>query len=221
LQQNTELLVVTLAHILPGTEGDTLAGIHAIGATLRSASGLIASHIYRGEGNENTFLMLTTWADTESWHQAQTRHNPRQLLSQSKALRLMAPPEQYLMSYLWGHSRPTQPPVLASAHLITLPTAQMELTQKNWLQGLQHTHLQFLLTFAFVACGQRETPAILSRSSDGAPEMLNTNTSILFGLFNWASVAERDAFYRESHYQTIQTMFDGVGHTHILPLRPC
>lgn len=222
MQQNTELLVVTLAQTLPGKEVDALARIQAIAETLRSAPGLVTSRIYTGDGNENTFLILTTWEDAESWHKAQERHSPKQLLLKLKDI-LTAPPEQCLMSYLWGYSRPTQSSVLASAHLITLPTIQAELTQNSWLQGLQQTSLQLLLTFAFIARGQREIQTGLRVAKPGLPgnaqQMTRLTNSILLGFFSWASEAERDEFYIEPQYQKMQTLVEGIDHTRILPLK--
>jgi quinol monooxygenase YgiN len=224
LQHNIELLVVTLAHTRPGKEVDALARIGAITDTLRQAPGLITSHFYYGENNENTFLILTTWEDPESWYKAQERYNPRQLLLNLKDL-LTAPPEQCLMSYSWGYSRPTRSPILTTAHLITLPTSRVDQALSRWLQALQQTNLQMLLTFAFLAQGQREQLSIgLDTTGQTAipgptAEATKPTSAILLGLFSWASEIERDEFYIQPHYQSAHAVLESVGHALILPLR--
>ena len=222
MQQNIELLVVTLAQTRPGKEVDALAQISAITDALRHAPGLVTSHFYYGENNESTFLILTAWEDAESWRKAQERYNPRQLLLSVKEL-LTAPPEQCLMSYVWGYSRPTRSPILTSAHLVTLPTSKVDQVQVQWLQVLQHTNQQMLLTFAFLARGQREQLSnsdTMQFSPSGTPaEPVKATNSILLGLFNWSCEAERDEFYAEPRYQAVQSMLEKVGHVLTLPLR--
>ena len=219
LQHNIELLVVTLAQTRPGKEVDALAKISTITDTLRHAPGLITSHFYHGNNNENTFLILTTWEDAESWHKAQERYDPRQLLLNLKDL-LTAPPEQCLMSYVWGYSRPSRSSILTAAHLITLPTSKVDQVQAQWLQALQHTNLQMLLTFAFLAQGQREHLSDSEPISGTQGEQARPINSILFGLFTWSSETERDEFYMEPQYQAVQSILEKVGHVLILPLRP-
>lgn len=218
LQHNIELLVVTLAQTRPGKEVDTLAQISTIMDTLRHAPGLVTSHFYHGNNNESTFLILTTWEDAENWHKAQERYDPRQLLLSLKDL-LNAPPEQCLMSYVWGYSRPSRSPVLASAHLVTLPTDKVDQVQAQWIQALQQTNQQMLLTFAFLAQGQREHLSDSESISGTHGEPARPINSIVFGLFTWSSEAERDEFYGDPQYQAVQSMLDNAGHVLILSLR--
>ena len=126
-----ELLVVTLAHITPGRDTDGLAHIRLISDTVRNAPGLVISRFYRSRGHDSYYFMLTTWEDEESWRRAQERYNPKQLLLGSTAELLIDPPEQWLMHYLWGYSRPAAVPILAAAHLATIRADQADRTQRG------------------------------------------------------------------------------------------
>ncbi|TMC60466.1 MAG: hypothetical protein E6J21_10155 [Chloroflexota bacterium] len=75
-----ELLVVTLAHIMPDRDAEGLARIHLISDTIRNALGLVSASFYRSRGNESYYFMLTTWEDEECWQKARNRYNPKQLL---------------------------------------------------------------------------------------------------------------------------------------------
>src|SRR2546429_9821070 len=109
-----ELLVVTFAHTAQSKDADGLARIRLISDTIRNAPGLVNARFYHssesaGHGGQNQrhldgayYMMLTTWEDAEVWQQAQERYNPWQLLQESAQELLSAPPEQWLMSYLWG-----------------------------------------------------------------------------------------------------------------------
>ncbi|GER89389.1 hypothetical protein KDW_35510 [Dictyobacter vulcani] len=118
VQQSSELLVVTLARVLPEKDIEARGRIRSVVETLRSAPGLISTRIYAGRNNGMFYLLFTTWDDEESWLKAQERHTPRQLLSLHAKDLLVAPPEQWLMYYLWGYSRPTQPPQHAAVQLM-------------------------------------------------------------------------------------------------------
>src|SRR5918911_227382 len=108
-----ELLVVTLAYTIPGRDADILARIRLIADTVRNAPGLVTSQTYRSLGAHSYFLLLTTWDSEESWQRSQDRYNPKQLLLSSATELLAALPEQWLMYYLWGYSRPAAIPLLA------------------------------------------------------------------------------------------------------------
>ena len=84
MQQSTELLVVTLAHILPGKEREARIHIRTVAEALQSAPGLISTRIYRGRNSDITYLLLTTWEDEESWLNAQERHTPKNCCSRRK-----------------------------------------------------------------------------------------------------------------------------------------
>lgn len=207
LQQNMELLVVTLAQTVSRTETEALSSIRSIADTLRSAQGLVSFRYYQSRGNEGYYFILTTWQDEESWQHAQERHNPKQLLLATPEL-LASPPEQWLMYYIWGYSRPIAPPTLANAHFITVRPQHVELVQKGWLQGLHQHSLQSSLAFAFFARSQ-----ILS----SAP---SSNFAIFLCFLSWASDMEQEQFYTNTNYQAMNKFIEGIGSIRMLPLEP-
>ena len=220
----TELLVVTLAYMTTGRDADVLTRIRLIADTIRNAPGLVTSRFYRSRGNDAYYLMLTTWDDDESWRRAQERHNPRQLLLKSASGLLITPPEQWLMRYLWGYSRPQASPILASAHLARIRKEQAEYAQLGWIAGLRQQAVQEPLAFAFLARGVQEesfpgspfpTPA-----PDTTEEMPYHQGSVLLNLFSWASEHEREQFYADPNYQDINRFVSTTGTIRILPLEP-
>src|SRR5438128_758866 len=148
-----ELLVVTLAHTLPGRDADVQARIRLISDTVRNAPGLITARFYRSRGDGLYYFILTTWEDEGLWQKAQERYNPKHLLLASASELLSASPEQWWMQYLWGYSRPAAPPTLAAAHLATIRPDQVELAQRGWIEGLRRQVMQPMLALAFLASG--------------------------------------------------------------------
>ncbi len=219
LQQSTELLVVTLAQIVTQKDTEALSQIRSIGDMLRSAPGLVSFRYYRSRSNEAYYFLLTTWQDEDSWLHAQERHSPKQLLQAVPDL-LAFQPEQWLMSYIWGYSRPVAPPTLANAHFITVRSQHVELVQKGWLQGLHQHSLQLSLSFAFFARTQAPSPALLGRAkSQGIVEQPSGSTNSIFLCFlSWASDAEREEFYANANYQAMNKFIEGIGSTRLLPL---
>src|ERR1700726_2657914 len=135
--QCMELLAITLAQLTAGKENDGLARIRLISDTVRNAQGLVTSLFYRSRGDESYYFILTAWEDEEYWQRAQERHSPRQLLLASPTELLAAQPEQWLMHYHWGYSRPGAKPILAAAHLATIRPDQAELAQRGWIESLR------------------------------------------------------------------------------------
>ncbi len=219
LQQSTELLVVTLTQIVTQKDTEALSQIRSIGDMLRSAPGLVSFRYYRSRSNEAYYFLLTTWQDEDSWLHAQERHSPKQLLQAVPDL-LASQPEQWLMSYIWGYSRPIAPPMLANAHFITVRSQHVELVQKGWLQGLHQHSLQLSLSFAFFARTQVLSPALSGRAkSYGIVEQPSGSTSSIFLCFlSWASDAEREEFYANANYQAMNKFIESIGSTRILPL---
>lgn len=223
LQQHMELLVVTLAQTVTRKETEVLSGIRSIGDTLRSAQGLVSFRYYRSRGNEAYYFILTTWQDEDSWLHAQERHNPRQLLLTTPDL-LASPPEQWLMYYIWGYSRPIAPPTLANAHFITVRAQHVDLVQKGWLQGLHQHSLQSSLAFAFFARSQALSPAASSTTNTtgnkGQAVPPGSPASIFLCFLSWASDMEREQFYTNANYQAMSKFIEGIGSTRMLPLEP-
>src|SRR6266852_5465561 len=151
-----ELLVVTLAHIIPGKDAEGMARIRLISETVRNAVGLVSANFYRTKSNEDYYLLLTTWEDEECWHKAQEQYNPKLLLARSATELLLDPPEQWLMRYLWGYSRPAAESILVAAHLATMRPDQAERTQRGWIESLRRQAVQPTLSLAFLARGVNE-----------------------------------------------------------------
>ncbi len=219
-----ELLVVTLVHILPGREAEGIARIRLISDTIRNAVGLVSASFYRSRHNESYYFMLTTWEDEDCWLKAQDQYNPKQLFLGSAADMLLDPPEQWLMYYLWGYSRPAAEPILAAAHLGTIRPDQAERAQRGWIECLHRQVVQPSLSFAFLARGFNEDfmpsqAALLAKSHRGS-ERLYRHGSIFLNLLSWGSQADREDYYAEANYQAISRFLSGVGIVQIIDLEP-
>ena len=219
-----ELLVVTLARTTPGKDADSLARMRVISDTVRNVHGLVTARFYRSRGNESFYFMLTTWEDEDTWRKAQERFSPRQLLLESASEVLVGPPEQWLMHYLWGYSRPGATPVLAAAHLATIRPEQADLTQRGWIESLRRQAAQPNLAFAFLARGINEDaqPATTPGISDSVSgeESIYLRGPVFLNLLSWANEADRGDFYTDSNYQAINRFLGGVGILQVLPLDP-
>jgi quinol monooxygenase YgiN len=219
-----ELLVVTLAYTTSGRDADVLARVRLVTDTIRNAPGLVNSRFYRSRGNNSYYLMLTTWEDEESWHRARERHNPKHLLLELASEMLTASPEQWLMNYLWGYSRPSATPVVAAAHLASIRPDRVEFAQRGWIEGLRRPPVQTTLAFAFLARGMNERSA--AESASAPQDAMESNAAyyqqgnMLLNLFNWGSEIEREDFYTDPSYQTISKFVNSVGVVRILPLEP-
>lgn len=217
-----ELLVATLARTTPGKDADSLARLRVISDTVRNVHGLVTARFYRSRGNESFYFLLTTWEDEDIWHKAQKRFSPRQLLLESAAEVLAGPPEQWLMQYLWGYSRPAAATALAAAHLATIRPDQADLTQRGWIESLRRQATQPNLAFAFLARGLNED-AIPNLSSE-TPETTGGEDSgylhgpVFLNLLSWANETDRDDFYADANFQAINRFLGGVGILQILPL---
>ncbi len=221
-----ELLVVTLAHTNPGRDADGLARMRIISDTVRNVQGLVTARFYRSRGNESFYFILTTWEDEDIWQKAQERFSPRQLLLGSATELLAGQPEQWLMQYLWGYSRPTAEPILAAAHLATIRAGQADLTQRGWIESLRRQATQPNLSFAFLARGFNEDTSLPQSSSPpasgspGSNETIYQHGSVFLNLLSWASETDREDFYTDPNYQAISRFISGMGVIQILPLDP-
>lgn len=224
-----ELLVVTLAHTIPGRDADGLARMRIISDTVRNVPGLVTARFYRSRGNESYYFILTTWEDEDSWQKARERFSPRQLLLGSATELLTGQPEQWLMQYLWGYSRPAAAPILAAAHLATIQAGHADLIQRGWIESLRRQAIQPTIAFAFLARGINEDtglaqsshpPASLSSGSAGSNETDYQHGSVFLNLLNWASETDREDFYTDPNYQAINRFIGGMGIMQILPLDP-
>ncbi len=219
-----ELLVVTLAHILPGRDVEGLASIRLISDTIRNAVGLVSASFYRFRNNESYYFMLTTWEDEDCWLKAQDHYNPKQLLLGSAAELLLDPPEQWLMRYLWGYCRPTAESIMAAAHLGTIRPDQAERAQRGLIECLRRQAVQPTLSFAFLARGFNEdfmpSQAAIIAKANGGSDRLYSHGSIFLNLLSWGSQADREDFYADAHYQAISRFLSGMGIVQIMELDP-
>lgn len=219
-----ELLVVTLAHVMPDRDAEGLARIHLISDTIRNALGLVSASFYRGRGNESYYFMLTTWEDEEYWQKARERYNPKQLLLGSTTGLLIDPPEQWLMHYLWGYSRPAAEPILATVHLGTIRPDQADRAQRGWIECLGRQAAQPILSFAFLARGLNEDMiaphAFPATSAAGGGNSPYKHGSIFLNLLSWANQADREDFYTDQYYQAISRFLNRVGVVQVITLEP-
>lgn len=220
-----ELLVATLVHTNTGRDADVLARIRLIADTVRTAPGLVISQAYRSQGTDSYYLLLTTWDTEESWQRSQERYNPKQLLLSSATELLAALPEQWLMHYLWGYSRPAATPLLATAHLAHIRPDQVETTQRGWIEGLRRQAVHPTLAFAFLARGIREDS--IKDTSYSAPTFLKDGDvlaqhhgSTFLNLLCWSNETDRDEFHADPLYQAIHQFVRRGGVVQLLPLEP-
>jgi quinol monooxygenase YgiN len=217
-----ELLVVTVAYTISGRDADVLAHIRFISDTVRNAPGLVSSRFYRSRGNnpDSYYLMLTTWNDEENWQRAQERHNPRQILLSSAKELLVATPQQWLMRYLWGYSRPAATPIVAAAHLCTTRPEQAEFAQQKYVEGLRHYATRPMLAFAFLARGAYEEGHQAASFHAGGPNTSSQSGTTFLSLFSWGSEEDREEFYSDPYSRMLNRFMNNMGTAHILPLEP-
>jgi len=220
-----ELLVATLAHTVVGKDADGLARLRHISDAVRNAPGLVNARFYRSREPESYYFMLTTWEDEEFWNKAQDRYNPKNLLIGSTGELLTAPPEQWLMRYLWGYSRPSAQPAIAAAHLVTVRPDQVERVERSWIEGLRQQAAQLALAFAFLARGRNEdtlipqhTPALNNKNA--IESSANEYSSNFLNLLSWPGETQRKDFYADQNYKVITGLLSSVGVVRLLLLDP-
>jgi heme-degrading monooxygenase HmoA len=219
-----ELLVVTLAHIIAGTDVDILTHIRQMADTVRNATGLITSHLYRGREEDCYYFLLTTWEDMGSWQKAQEQHDARQYLLASTDL-LRSPPEQWLMHYQWGYSRPAKVPSVFTIHITTLRPDQARLAQREWIAGLRKHAMKPTLAFAFLAqeidrdatIPFRAVKPLLTETKAEEKFSYDQSTTLL-SFLSWASEIEREAFYKDFDYLSLKKQLEGLAVTRLFPL---
>src|SRR5258708_14393190 len=185
-----ELLVVTITQVNPAREAEALTRMRLIGDTVRNAPGLLNTRFYRSRAPENVYFLLTTWENTEWWQKAQERHSPRKLLLDSAVGIFPTPPDQWLMQYLWGYSRPLAQPIIAAAHMAMVRLEQAERVQEHWLESLQQQASEPILSFALLARSLDERsfsePTTTSQSPQIQTGQRPTRPSpMFFNLLTW------------------------------------
>ncbi len=220
-----ELLVATLAQMALGKDDDGPTRLRFISETIHNAPGLVNARLYRSTVPESYYFILTTWEDEDFWYKAQDRYNPKNLLRGSTGELLMASPEQWLMRYLWGYSRPSAQPAVAAAHLVTIRPDQAELVERSWIEGLRRQVTQPVVAFAFLAQGRNEDSAFMhdhstSHNNKVAEDSENNYSSNFLNLLSWPGETQRKDFYADPDYKAISGFLRSVGVVRVLALEP-
>src|SRR6266496_5586341 len=216
-----ELLVATLAHTLVGKDVDGLARLRFISDSVGNAPGLVNARFYRSREPESYYFLLTTWEDEEFWYKAQGRYSPKTLLVGSTGALLTAPPEQWLMHYLWGYSRPAAQPAIAAAHVVTVRPEQAERVERSWTEGLRRQVAQPALAFAFLARGRNEDSAFIHDQSTlnnnkFTEASTNNYSSNFLNVLSWPGETQRKDFYADQNYKAISGFLSSVGVIRVL-----
>ena len=214
-----ELLVATLAHSSRGNHEEALERARSVVETVRNAPGIIQARCYAGRESEAYYFILTSWEDEEFWQRAQERYNPKELLLDASSELFMAAPEQWLMQYLWGYSRPSAQQVMAAAVLVSVRPDQVERIQRDWIEGLQRLAAQPTLAFAFLARARNgetlagSTNALAARREHAfSPTFLN--------LLSWPGETQQREFYSDQSYKAIRVLLNTMGVVRVLTLEP-
>jgi hypothetical protein len=220
-----ELLVVTITQANPAREAEALTRMRLIGDTVRNAPGLLNTRFYRSRAPENVYFLLTTWENTEWWQKAQERHSPRKLLLDSAVGVFPTPPDQWLMQYLWGYSRPLAQPIIAAAHMAMVRLEQAERVQEHWLESLQQQASEPILSFALLARSLDERsfsePTTTSQSPQIQTGQRPTKQSpMFFNLLAWPGETYSEDFYAHESYQTLQGFLNRAGVVRSMRLDP-
>lgn len=224
-----ELLVITLIQANPAREGDAMARIRLIADSVRNAPGLLNARFYRGQKPDISYFILTTWESSEWWQKTQERHDPQLLLLNSPPGIFLAPPDQWLMHYLWGYSRPQAQPAVVAAHLALIRPDQTDQVQRAWLESLRQQATEPILAFALLARSLAEVPERAAYAGKAFSEPVQNpeiqrrpagQRPMFLNLLSWPSEAYQDDFYTQAHYQQMQELLNRAGFTRILKLDP-
>lgn len=215
-----ELLVTTLAYTTQGHDTNAIANLHQVASTLKNAPGLMNTRIYRSRGPGAYFLILTGWEHEDYWQKARGQHNPRQLLAGAMQDLLVAPPEQWLMQYLWGYSRPGARPQHTALHLLTTHPGQGEGAQRHWLDTLQQQAIEPTLAFAFLARGTKEglLPETEGKNADTGLRTAMQQGGTLLNLLSWQTEGQRAGYYSSAQYQKTERFLNAIGSMQVLAL---
>lgn len=223
-----ELLVVTVARTISDNNVDGSAHIRLIAYTVQNAPGLVTARFYRSREQNPYYFILTTWEDEEFWQKAQERYNPEHLLLGSTHQVLSAPPEQWVMSYLWGYSRPFAQPALTAAHIATVRLGQTEALQSGWIESLRRQVALPTMAFSFLArtpdshnVQDTEKNSPLSHTNHiTARVTYSAQTTTFLNLLSWPSETAREEFYADQQYKALTSYLSKVGVVRIFALEP-
>jgi len=213
-----ELLVATLAHMQKGGDDDVASRLRPIVDILKNVPGIIHARCYCGKEGEGYCLILTAWEDEESWQKAQERSSPKDLLLQSTGEVFTSAPEQWLMHYLWGYSRPAGQPLVAEAHLATVQPDTANRIALQWLDGLRRQATTPTLAFAFLARGNSEDATHFH--TPGVNGLHSTTGYTFLNLLSWPGEAQRKEFYADHRFKALQSYLNNMGLVRVLMLEP-
>ncbi|SRR6266567_1923710 len=213
-----ELLVATLAHTTKGNHEDALTRVRLVVDTVKKAPGIIHVRFYTSRESDAYYFILSSWEDEEFWQKAQERYNPRELLVNSGTELFTASPEQWVMHYLWGYSRPSAQPTIAAAHLATVRPDQAERIQREWIEALQRQAIQPTLAFAFLTRG-RNAETLASPTTTTARKEPAFGSTFL-NLLSWPGETQQKEFYGDQNYRAIRGLLNTMGIVRILTLEP-
>jgi quinol monooxygenase YgiN len=221
-----ELLVVTLTQTKSEKEAETATRIRMIADTIRHASGLVNLRCYQGKGKENTYALLSTWEDEESWRKALEKTNPRNLLKSSAGEYLIGEPEQWFLHYLWGYTRPSAQQNIVTLQLANVRSNKIEQMQSRWLQSLSQKTNETPLAYGFTARGVKEDQIPTAKLAPNGKGGSSKEAPYLYGmvfvnLFSWGSERERETFYSNPPYQQASALLSSVSMSRIFNLEPC
>jgi quinol monooxygenase YgiN len=213
-----ELLVATLAHTQKGDYDDVTSRLRLLVDTLKNEPGIMNARFYCSKESEGYCLILTAWEDEEGWQKAKERYSPKDLLLQSTGEILTAAPEQWMMHYLWGYSRPANQSLVAEAHLATVQPDTANRIAQQWLDGLRRQAIAPTLAFAFLARGNSEDA--MHYHTPGANGVHSTLGYTFLNLLSWPGEAQRKEFYADQRYKALQSYLNNMGIVRVLTLEP-
>ncbi len=179
----------------------------------------------RSREPESYYFILTTWEDEEFWYKAHDRYNPKNLLRESTNELFTTSPEEWLMHYLWGFSRPSVQPVIAAAHIVTVRSDQAERVERSWIEGLRRQVIHPGLAFGFLAKGKNEESSLfhmhpnLHNPAFNEPQN-NHYTSNFLNVLSWPGETQRKDFYADQGYKAMSGFLSSVGIMRVLTLEP-
>jgi hypothetical protein len=213
-----ELLVITLVQANPAREADAMTRMRLISESVRNAPGLLNARFYRGKEPDMAYCILTTWESSEWWQKAQERLDPRALLLNSPPGIFLTTPDQWLMKYLWGYSRPLAQHAVAAAHLALIRPEMTELVQQSWLESLRQQATEPILAFGLLARTLEEDPGAPTTQ---APQQRPAGQRPMFlNLLSWPGETHQEDFYTSEHYRNMQVLLNNAGFVRVLKLDP-
>jgi hypothetical protein len=220
-----ELLVATLAHTPVSRDVDGPARLRYISETVHNAPGLVNARFYHSREPESYYFILTTWEAEDFWEKAQDRYSPKDLLIGSAGELLTAPPEQWLMQYLWGYSRPSAQSTIAAAHIVTVRPDQGARVEQHWIEGLRRQAPQSTLAFAFLARGRNQDSSLahsvpMSNNHNVTGTSATLSSSNFLNVLGWPGEIQRKDYYTDQNYKAISGFLSSVGVVRILSLDP-